>query len=549
MDNNSLIKEVIGEYKEIIIIEEKPYSIKFSLYEMDFIMLYVLKENEVSYLPVILIVDEENFEYPHIMYDNEQYDGHTYRSLCLFENESYINFLLTSKEKIVMVIEQLIHLLSLSKSDIEKEIQKEFLFYWNKQVDNNKLIDVYLNKEFEFQELNVYDSNSIEDQTLYFVSKGKNLNIKEKKFKFNKNYTCFYIPIVDNRGVLPPLKNRPWTSENILNIIKGKHIARITHNTYNQLLKKKTRSRTIYIIFEMIIKGISVNFGCKLSFYNNSLDNLVNKLQSVICSVTPIQFSRVDYSFLNKKIGNDTSIEDKKIAIIGAGSLGSYILTELSKCGLNKFTIYDDDLFSEQNIMRHTCKYYMKNFSKTKILKFEVESIHPEIHVNSVNKRIDSEELKNQMDKFDLIIFTVGNSQIQYECNRMFKENNYDKPVIYAWLEAEGKNSHILKVNYNKSGCFECLFTNNSGELVSNKVNISAYEKIENSKIRDGCGGTRVAYGNEILLKTTAEIINTVKNIFKNSSENNFLVNIQPDKISTDYTFVERSCKCCNGKN
>lgn len=78
--------------------------------------------------------------------------------------------------------------------------------------------------------------------------------------------------------------------------------------------------------------------------------------------------------------------------------------------------------------------------------------------------------------------------------NIVLKENNYDKPVIYLWLEAGGTNSHSLKVDYSKKGCFECLYTNREGILINNKTNRISDEVVEQNIIRNGCGGTRVAY-------------------------------------------------------
>ena len=53
------------------------------------------------------------------------------------------------------------------------------------------------------------------------------------------------------------------------------------------------------------------------------------------------------------------------------------------------------------------------------------------------------------MNKFDMIIFAVGNSDVQLSCNNLLKKENYAKPVLYVWLEAGGSNSSTVSESYN----------------------------------------------------------------------------------------------------
>jgi hypothetical protein len=134
--------------------------------------------------------------------------------------------------------------------------------------------------------------------------------------------------------------------------------------------------------------------------------------------------------------------------------------------------------------------------------------------------------------------------------NSAFKEANFDRPVIYSWLEAGGTDSHILVVNYSKQGCFECLYTDKDGNLVNNKGNKLSDELVEQNTIRNGCGATRVAYGTEILLRTTSVILDTIKKTFNGEFEDNCLIDIQPTSVvNRGNTFKEERCKCCNDRD
>ena len=54
-----------------------------------------------------------------------------------------------------------------------------------------------------------------------------------------------------------------------------------------------------------------------------------------------------------------------------------------------------------------------------------------------------------------------------------------------------------------KKGCFECLYTAESGELTNNRSQKNDETDMESSIIRNGCGGTRAAYGTATILRTT----------------------------------------------
>ena len=133
--------------------------------------------------------------------------------------------------------------------------------------------------------------------------------------------------------------------------------------------------------------------------------------------------------------------------------------------------------------------------------------------------------------------------------NRIFKEKDVKACVLFAWLEAGGESSHILSIDYNHQGCFECLFTDKTGDLINNKVNIVAEDVVIKNTISNGCGATRVAYGSAVLLRTVSALLTLMEKIESGFVKSNCLVNIEPDKVSYEFdTFKEKRCRCCGDK-
>lgn len=188
-------------------------------------------------------------------------------------------------------------------------------------------------------------------------------------------------------------------------------------------------------------------------------------------------------------------------------------------------------------------------YSKVSVLCTLLRSIHPEIHINGVNENINSRTLIEEMELSDLIIFTIGSSDQQLVFNRALHYSKCKKPVIFIWLEAGGHFSHLLVVNYLKPGCFECLFTNESGKRVNNRANINKDKRADDYIIKNGCGGVRAAYGTAVLLRTTAVLLETINEIIACKIQDSTLITIEPNKVyvSSDIIPMEE-CNCCGNR-
>jgi hypothetical protein len=175
--------------------------------------------------------------------------------------------------------------------------------------------------------------------------------------------------------------------------------------------------------------------------------------------------------------------------------------------------------------------------------------MHPEIVVDSHEKNFYAQDITDQINDYDYIIFTVGSSDAQLQLNRILKEKNIKSRVLFAWLEAGGEHSHILSIDYHQQGCFECLFTDEKGDLINNKVNVVEEDVVISNTISNGCGATRVAYGSAVILRTVSALLTFIKEVESGAKEENCLINIAPDKVVYDFdTFEEKRCRCCGDK-
>lgn len=549
MEENKIAEEILLSDTEIEITKIVENFIYFTLYNKKFGILFSEEDRTVE--PVIFIVDED-FVFPHIMVSKFENEGKTYRRVCLNEQGSEVKYIQSFSDKITSSINILKKLLNLTKKQIEREYQGEFLYYWNIYADIS--IDVFINPERVFQNLNAYISKTVDDNddaNLAFrgVSKGIYLNDKNE-FKHLPNMPIYYIPIIDNRGIIPPINDKLWSKEDILFILENDIVKKISSETYEKINSEKIKSEDTIMVFEMIINNQRITFAIMISMKLNKRLNFIDNLKVSNFKIELLKINRCDYHFLNEQIGNTNNALDKNVAIVGAGSLGSYLAEELVKSGIKNLTIYDDDKVDVANILRHKSNFKWRNISKTQCIKHKLEMIHPEIKITAKNMRITTNSLLECKDEYDLIIFAVGSSDIQLAVNKMLRENKHTKPVIFTWLEAGGEYSHILTVDYSKEGCFECLYTDNKGQYINNKANILSGIELEDNIIRLGCGATRVAYGTKVLLRTSSNLLDVINDIFSNHNFYCGLIDITSTKVikQTD-TYIERNCKCCGSSD
>lgn len=558
MADINIAKNILETYDEITIEESRSNDnvIMFWLFDKLFALICPLRDDSTS-KAIICVIDDKNFDYPHIMLDELEFDGSEflpkgkYRSICLHEAGSLVSSLQTYEEKIIDEIDRLIELMQMSKVAVEREYQKEFLFYWDSNAISSR-VDLFVGDTKECVKLDVYHSNG----TFRYISSDlclSDIDERDKKdrvWQHRVDINAFYIPIIDSRGIIPPTVKKTWNLSEIVEILYGKRISHISSETFQRIKDITIGFNTIDLVFSMDVNSLPITFMARIVCGNSSRKSLLQKIVEDGVSVQPIRTRRKDYNYLNRIIGNTTNKQTKKVLLIGAGSLGSYTASELVKNGYNHITIYDKDRIFPENFMRWAYGGILEGINKSYALKFYLEKMHPEIKIIAYDEDIDSTKLIPQMNDYDYIIFTVGSSDLQLKLNRVLKDNHCTAKTIFGWLEAGGIYSHLLYVDYQKQGCFECLYTASSGELINNKANASNAESVENNTIRNGCGGTRAAYGTAVLLRTVSALITLMKKAENHEFDNNCLINIAPEKV--DYladSFIEKECRCCGDKS
>ena len=108
---------------------------------------------------------------------------------------------------------------------------------------------------------------------------------------------------------------------------------------------------------------------------------------------------------------DQNKILSKKIAVIGCGGQGSYIIDFLSRLGVYSITLWDGDKYTKSNINRQLgCSENNIGKYKSEVLSQYIKTINPTIEVKYFTHFFQSEEDLEELEKNDLVFLTFDDS-------------------------------------------------------------------------------------------------------------------------------------------
>ncbi|WP_218144882.1 HesA/MoeB/ThiF family protein [Propionispira arboris] len=121
---------------------------------------------------------------------------------------------------------------------------------------------------------------------------------------------------------------------------------------------------------------------------------------------------RYERQLLIPQIGQEgqEKLEKAKVTVIGAGGLGSPVLTYLVSAGVGKIQIVDCDVVSESNLNRQFL-HHTGDVGRPKVLSAQEKlvSLNPDVALSTVNKRLNQENIEECIIGSDVVVDCVDN--------------------------------------------------------------------------------------------------------------------------------------------
>jgi molybdopterin/thiamine biosynthesis adenylyltransferase/rhodanese-related sulfurtransferase len=154
--------------------------------------------------------------------------------------------------------------------------------------------------------------------------------------------------------------------------------------------------------------------------------------------------------------GFDEAIQQKlqnaKVLVVGAGGLGCPAAQYLASAGIGNLTIADDDTVSIGNLHRQIL-YTPAEVGKKKVLiaTGKLQQQNPQIIINAIEQRINSDNALDILKDFDIILDGTDNFETRYLLNDACVLLN--KPLVYgAIYQYEGQVA-VWNIKHEDGSC------------------------------------------------------------------------------------------------
>ena len=173
--------------------------------------------------------------------------------------------------------------------------------------------------------------------------------------------------------------------------------------------------------------------------------------------ITLNHFKRFEKQIILKKIGitGQKKLFSSSVLIVGIGGLGCPLLTYLAASGIGKIGIVDFDKVEISNLNRQTL-FGVNDLGKFKVdqAKKRINKLNKKVKIFKFKKKLDLKNIKNILNKFDIICDGTDNFNTRYLINDYCQKNK--KILISAAISKF--DGQLLKFNFKKKGpCYRCF--------------------------------------------------------------------------------------------
>ncbi|MGK4233169.1 E2/UBC family protein [Providencia hangzhouensis] len=398
-----------------------------------------------------------------------------------------------------------------------RELEGEFAAYWRpsdnlfvlSNATRSTKLKTYLSKlclsnNTIRQEYITVEKSSAEDSKPVIKKWLKQRNLPKSSLK-GEPINTHYISVNPSR--LAGMKWPPASFRDLLDWLeKADHNAR---DRVIEHIKAEGKKKYIFLfdVFNQDIFAIHVEFDTKyIDFkrHKKSGKKLTTKLATLLSgkkSCTAYQrlgVIRADIKTLlsrNSQRQGTKSLSEKRIALVGCGTIGGYLAELLLRngAGCNKgfLHLYDDDLYNPSNFGRHTLSSHDFGRSKSiSLAKKLQDSVHLQTKIFGFEKQFHISA--DVMQKYDIIIDATGRPPVSKRIAAIVRNIPAEQrpTIIHAFNDGNGRVSKVF-IDDGRS-CYGCMVSN--PEKYRNGIDSRFYHLDISSEKNKSCGSTYTPY-------------------------------------------------------
>lgn len=254
---------------------------------------------------------------------------------------------------------------------------------------------------------------------------------------------------------------------------------------------------------------------------------------------------RIDHQYILTRAGSDRSVlADKRILLVGCGTLGGYVAHSLAKAGAGdgsgQLALVDFDRLDSGNLHRHILgkQYLTKN--KAKAMKHYLDVDYALQNITSHSIGIVAME---NLEDFDILIDATGDQTLSLEINR-WRLSSKAPIVLHAWIEGAGLSAQAFLAEKDYA-CMRCLYDGNGESLYSTDIN-----KNDHFVQEQGCSTYYLPFGSSLSMQAAGMVAGMVIEWAQRKQVKNHLRTIRFDleqtrDIPDQDPVIVSGCKHC----
>ena len=227
----------------------------------------------------------------------------------------------------------------------------------------------------------------------------------------------------------------------------------------------------------------------------SSLPTSQDEVEASRWTATPYMVRSLSRGSLVPRGGGSLDLTSRSVLLVGCGSVGSDLALRLTSAGVGNLTVSDPEMFSEENLYRHSLSVKDIGRFKTEALAEEIARKHPWAETTPWRKSLQDLRDSAVLQAFDLVMIAIGVPNAERLFAAYCMDEEIQVPVINCWLEGYGIGGHAIIVVPRMKGCWHCAYVDPSTlkrGLVSNLNFLGPNQVVMRN--HGGCGAQFLPY-------------------------------------------------------
>lgn len=173
---------------------------------------------------------------------------------------------------------------------------------------------------------------------------------------------------------------------------------------------------------------------------------LVSRMTSL--RIIPVAIERVDADWALARDHQLPALRmrrDKRILLLGCGSLGSPVAELIARAGIGELHVLDKEVFESENCARHVLGAGDIGLSKSSALAKRLRQLVPGLHVKYY-QALAADWVRDvcKPGTYDLVVDCTGESSIRVMLSHYSNLSLGNCPLVHAWMEPFCAATHVV---------------------------------------------------------------------------------------------------------